>query len=143
MLTNNRILNLTWTQSAIEPMRRTAKRALHAQLVCQRCATQSRSFQSDFVFSMQLSTGRTTLLMPISRRSHLVRWDAYPCNLEDNGIVWCSDAKSTVGCGPVFNALWQQQESPSIFGYVMHCGLDSKSMQKQYSVRRPCYHLGC
>ena len=54
-LTNNRILNLTWTQSAIEPMRRTAKRALHAQLVCQRCATKSRSFQSDFVFFPQIA----------------------------------------------------------------------------------------
>ena len=50
---------------------------------------------------------------------------AYPCNLEDNGIVWGSFAKSTEGCGPVFNALWQQQENPSI--YVIHCGLDSKN----------------
>ena len=88
-LTNNRIFNLTWTQSAVEPMRRTAKCALHAQLVCQRRATQSRSFQSDFVFCMQLAMGRTTLLMPISRRSRLLIWDAYPCNLEDYGPWHC------------------------------------------------------
>ena len=99
-----------------------AQCALHAQLVCQRRATQSRSFKSDFVFCMQLAMGRTTLLMPISRRSRLLIWDAYPCNLEDYGL-----AKSTVGCGPVFNAPLQQQENPNI--YVIHCGLDSKNIQ--------------
>ena len=42
-----------------------------------------------------------------------------------HGIVWGSFAKSTIGCGPVFNAPWQQQENPSI--HVIHCGLDSKN----------------
>ena len=45
-----------------------------------------------------------------------------------HGIVWGSFAKSTIGCGPVFNAPRQQQENPSI--HVIHCGLDSKNMQK-------------
>ena len=42
-----------------------------------------------------------------------------------HGIVWGSFAKSTIGCGPVFNAPRQQQENPSI--HVIHCGLDSKN----------------
>lgn len=80
-------------------MRRTAKRALHAQLVCQRCATKSRSFQSDFVFVMQLATGRTTLLMPISRRCcPFVGACIHLHSLEDHGVLYASLLKSCL-CG--------------------------------------------
>ena len=107
-LTNNRIFNLTWTQSAVEPMRRTAKCALHAQLVCQRRATQSRSFQSDFVFCMQLSMGRTTLLMPISRRCcPFVGTCIDLHSLEDHGVLYASLLKSyNCGLDPILAAAW-------------------------------------
>lgn len=113
------ILAMISRRSETQLVQRT-KFVLHVELVFQRFVVQQ------FWICLPVLS-RITPLMPISRRSHLVIWDAYPCNLEDNGIVWGSLAKSSVGCGPVFNALWQQQESPSIFGYVIHCGLDSKS----------------
>lgn len=80
-------------------MRRTAKRALHAQLVCQRCATQSRSFQSDLVICMQLAMGRTTHLMPMSRRCcPFVGACIHLHSLEDHGVLYASLLKSCI-CG--------------------------------------------
>ena len=108
-------------------------KSMEVDLSCESAWNKSQKLADTFpsylgsmlVLLMQLATGRTTLLMPISRRSHLVR--GVLAILKRNGIVRRSVAKSSVGCGPVFNALWQQQESPSIIGYVIHCGLDSKS----------------
>ena len=124
------ILAMISRRSETQLVQRT-KFVLHVELVFQRFVVQQ------FWICLPVLS-RITPLMPISRRSHLVIWDAYPCNLECHCLGLLSEK---------LRGLWAcLQCSLAATGEPKHIRIRNSlrtGQQKQSSVRRPCYHLGC